>query len=246
MSGGLLSVRRSNFQLEITNPGVSYIYGVVVGWRARFSLVTFGNTRLETPIVVSENELPEVSQRRRSKSVESGLSSPIRGPRRLFRRSARAETTPRRALGRGRPGSTASTPCIIRAQHFGPDALDEEAAAAARSSTPMPRVDAQSARSTLERCARTTRAFRLDAACKSHKRSVAHHHTVCVSDANTDTRGGRIRPARRGGCTRRPVGSILARDRRNLYITHLTTGVLLLRTRGLLPRAEFDSRISGA
>ena len=121
MSGGLLSVRRSNFQLEITNPGASYIYGVVVGWRTRFSFVAFGNSRLETPIVVSENELPEVSQRRRSKSVESGLSSPIRGPRRLFRRSARAETTPRRALGRGRPGSTASTPCIIRAQHFGLD-----------------------------------------------------------------------------------------------------------------------------
>ena len=123
MSGGLLSVRRSNFQLEITNPGVSYIYGVVVGWRARFRLVTLSYLRLETPIVVSENELPEVSQRRRSKSVESGLSSPIRGPRRLFRRSARAETTPRRALGRGRPGSTASTPCIIRAQHFGLDVV---------------------------------------------------------------------------------------------------------------------------
>ena len=94
-----------------------------MGWRARFCFVPFWDTRLETPNAVSENELPEISQRRGAKSVESGLSRPIRGPRRLFRRSARAETAPSRARGRGRPGSTASTPCIIRSQHFGLDVV---------------------------------------------------------------------------------------------------------------------------
>ena len=163
--------------------------------------------------------------------LKVGLSSPIRGPRRLFRRCARAETAPRRALGRGRPGSTASTPCIIRSQHFGLDVVK-------RSQPEVARTVNHESRSYLARhlndALEPPEPFASRPRARSQKRSLARYYTVCVSNANTAARGGRNRQGRRRGCTLPSLESKIARDGRNLYKTHRTTGDLVMRTRGSL------------